>query len=32
MKQKKWVRYFAMGIAFLMAVVMLLGLVLPYLN
>lgn len=32
MKQKKWTRYVAMGIALLMAIVMILGLILPYIG
>lgn len=32
MKQKKWSRYFAMGLALLLAVLMLAALVVPYLN
>jgi hypothetical protein len=30
MKQRKWTRYVAMGIALLLAVLMLAGLILPY--
>ncbi len=31
MKRKNWARYFAMGLALLMALVMLAGLIVPYL-
>ena len=32
MKKRKWAQYVAMGIALLMAVVMILGLIIPYIG
>jgi hypothetical protein len=31
MKRKRWIRYISMGIAFLLALLMLAGLIIPYL-
>ena len=32
MKKRKWTQYVAMGVALLMAIVMLLGLIIPYIG